>query len=42
MKYQKPAVLVLTEAAKAIKGGKAGLPIDGVESNTPSAYEADE
>lgn len=42
MKYEKAEVHVLTEAVKAIEGGKAGLAIDGVESNTPSAYEADE
>lgn len=42
MKYEKAQIAVLAEAAQAIQGGKAGLPIDGVESNTPSAYEADE
>lgn len=42
MKYEKPEVHVMTGAVKAIEGGKAGLAIDGVESNTPSAYEADE
>jgi hypothetical protein len=42
MRYEKAEVCVLTEAVKAIEGGKQGLPIDGVEANTPSAYEADE
>ncbi|MGB6877166.1 MAG: hypothetical protein WBD87_14160 [Candidatus Acidiferrales bacterium] len=42
MKYEKPEILVTGEAVSVIQGGKHGLPIDTFETNTPSAYDADE
>jgi hypothetical protein len=46
MKYNKPEVVVLADAASVIRGtllGKPrGLVIEGHEFGTPAAYESDE
>ena len=44
MKYEKPQVVLVELAVKAIEGpGKEDqLPFDGSDLTTPSAYQADE
>lgn len=42
MKYEKPRIEAASNAVSIVQGGKHGLPMDGFETTTPAAYEADE
>lgn len=46
MKYEKPEIMLSTDAAKVIQGSKVGGPADSGQPmnpiHTPAAYESDE